>query len=119
MGSIGMLKLMLDIAVEQTPYLARPLVRLITGGVDNAFSGPEMRKSCEYLENELKDDYFMGKEPGRADFALSWPFDMMEQRNWVDINEFPKLAAWRKRCQERPAWKRGLEKGNGYNLVKF
>jgi len=119
MGPIGMLKLMLDIAVEQTPYLARPLVRLITGGVDKAFSGPEMRKSCEYLESELKDDYFTGNEPGRADFALSWPFDMMEQRKWIDVSEFPKLMAWRKRCQERPAWKRGLEKGNGYDLVNF
>jgi glutathione S-transferase len=42
---------------------------------------------------------------------------MIAQKGWVDLEgEWPRLAAWRKRILERDAWKRGMEKGNGYDL---
>ncbi|KAI9736485.1 MAG: hypothetical protein M1818_005995 [Claussenomyces sp. TS43310] len=118
-GIIG-IQLMLDMMGGGTPILLRPLVRVMTGGIDRAFVTPELRKNMQCLETELGDrDFFMGKEPGRADFMLSWPFDLIEQRKWFDFAAYPKLQAWRTRCQDRPAWKSGLEKGNGYNLARF
>jgi glutathione S-transferase len=41
-------------------------------------------------------------------------------RKWMDLEkDHPRIAAWRRRVWERPAWKRGLEKGNGYDLTLF
>lgn len=120
LGSISILKLFLDILTAQMPFFIRPLVAMFTGGVHRMFVGPEFQKMMTYLESELgEQEYFMGKEPGEADFILSWPIDMIAQRKWIDLGEFPKLVAWRERCQEREAWKRCLTKGNGYNLTSF
>jgi len=45
---------------------------------------------------------------------------MAAQRRWIDFEkDYPRLAAWRQRIKERPAWKRGLEKGNGYDTSKW
>jgi glutathione S-transferase len=117
MGPIEMMKLFLDIATLQTPLLLRPLVRWMMGAIDRAFTGPELKQMLKYLESELGgQEYFMGKEPGRADFMLSYPMDMAEAFGWVDLGEYEGLRGWRERCQAREAWKRGLEKGNGYDM---
>ena len=85
-----------------------------TGGT---FTGPELKEMVKYLEGELGgQEYFMGKEPGRADFMLSFPMDVAVALSWVDLGEYEGLKGWRERCQAREAWKRGLEKGNGYNM---
>ncbi len=82
------------------------------------YTGPEFHKSFVYLESELGDEeWFNGKTWGRSDVMLSWPMDTIAGRKWYDFEkDYPKIAAWRKRIQERDAWKRGLEKGNGYEL---
>lgn len=119
---IEMIKLLLDIAVIQTPFFLRPLVRLLTSGVDGAFTGPELKTMLEHLERELGgQDYFMGTQPGRADFMLSFPLDHAAHVGWVDFGreEYKGLNAWRERCQSREAWKRALEKGNGYDMAFF
>lgn len=61
MGSVGIIRLLLDIMEKQTPGLLRPLVKLLTKGIDSKFTGPEVANSLTYLQNQLgKDDYFMG-----------------------------------------------------------
>ena len=117
MGPIEIMKMFLDIATLQTPLFLRPLVRWMMGAIDRAFTGPELKEMLKYLEGELGgQEYFMGKEPGRADFMLSFPVDMAVAFGWVDLSEYEGLKGWRERCQAREAWKRGLEKGNGYNI---
>jgi glutathione S-transferase len=94
------------------------------GEFGKSFNGSAMRKALADLEKALKGGppggYFMGKEPGRADIMLEWPLASISQRKWVDIeNEFPALDAWLARCYKRDAWKRSLQKGNGYDLTIF
>lgn len=118
LGPFILLKLFLGIAELQTPALLRPLVRLVTRGVDRAFPGPELKQMLTYLEGEVAGQaYFMGATPGRADFMLSFPLDMVDAWGWADWREYEGLRAWRERCQGREAWKRALEKGNGYSLA--
>ncbi|KAF7947997.1 hypothetical protein EAE96_009065 [Botrytis aclada] len=86
--------------------------------------GPALRKTLGNLEKELKEGpeggFFMGKNPGRADIMLEFPMALIKQRGWVNLEkEFPALDEWLKRCYERPAWKRCIEKGNGYDLTSF
>lgn len=81
----------------------------------------EFKKALAYLEGELGDEeWFNGKYPGMSDLMVTFPVDMIADRKWLDLEkDFPKLAAWRDRVRERPAWKRGIEKGNGYDLTKL
>jgi len=61
----------------------------------------------------------MGEKMGRADVILSWPLDMVAQWGWVEFGSYPKVKSWRKSVLARDAWKRGLKKGNGYDLTVF
>ncbi|ATZ56031.1 Bcgst20 [Botrytis cinerea B05.10] len=94
------------------------------GPMGKLLDGPALRKVLGVLEKELKEGpeggFFMGKNPGRADIMLEFPMTLIKQRGWVDIEkEFPALGEWLTRCYERPAWKRSIEKGNGYDLTTF
>jgi glutathione S-transferase len=107
------------------------MLMLDFGGIRNGkgqfggrFDGPELRAQLADIERELREGpkggFFMGEHPGRADIILEFPMSMVRHRNWVDIpKEFPKLDEWLQRCYDRPAFKRSLEKGNGYDLSVF
>ena len=118
LGPVTILKLLFDIATLKTPFLFRPLVRWMTGAVDQMYSGPELKKMMTYLEGDLgEQDYFMGEAPGKADFMLSYPMDVVAAFGWLDFEEYPRLKGWREKCQAREAWKRALGKGNGYDVA--
>ncbi|APA13174.1 hypothetical protein SS1G_14077 [Sclerotinia sclerotiorum 1980 UF-70] len=94
------------------------------GAKGKMFDGPALRKTLGDLEKELKNGpeggFFMGSHPGRVDIMAEFPLAMIRQRKWVDLaTEFPALNEWLDRCYERPAWKRSIEKGNGYDLSSF
>jgi glutathione S-transferase len=115
------IELLFDLAAKHTPWPLVYIARALRKGVQKNFTAAEFKKSMTYLEGELGDnEWFNGKELGRADVMLHFPLDNFYARKWVDLEkDYPKLAAWRTRVWERPAWKRGLEKGNGYDLGKF
>jgi len=114
------IELMFDLAAKHTPWPLSYLMRAIRRATQKNITGPEFKKDLTYLEGELGDrEWFNGKEVGRSDVMLSFPLDTMAQRKWLDFAEYPKLAAWRQRILERPAWKKGLEKGNGYDMSKW
>ncbi|TVY35378.1 hypothetical protein LSUB1_G004779 [Lachnellula subtilissima] len=72
------------------------------------------------LKNGPKGGYFMGEHPGRADILLEFQMSMVKLRNWADLKaDYPLLDAWLERVYARDAWKRGLAKGNGYDLSMF
>jgi len=72
------------------------------------------------LKNGPKGGYFMGEHPGRADILVEFQMSMVKQRKWVDLTaDYPLLDAWLERVYARDAWKRALEKGNGYDLTIF
>ncbi|EHY59024.1 hypothetical protein HRR83_001706 [Exophiala dermatitidis] len=106
-----------SLLVQASPFFIRPLVSVIHKQLHKAFTGPELDLYLQYLNDQLGEaDYFMGSSPGRADFIISWPVDVCVQNGFIDFARYPKLEAWYKRCHERPAWKRSIEKGNGYSL---
>jgi glutathione S-transferase len=121
MGPLTTVELLFDLAARHTPWPLVYLARVFRKGIQKNFTTAEFKKSMTYLEGELGDnEWFNGKEFGRADIMLNFPLDYVYARNWVDLEkDYPKLAAWRRRVWERPAWKRGMEKGNGYDLSVF
>ena len=102
---------------HKTPWILKPLVSPFTIGINSYGLGPIVRTAVKHLEKEFGDGpYFMGANPGRADFVMSFPMDQIAACNMVDLEkDFPKLAVWRKSYTSRPAWIRALEKGNGYD----
>lgn len=100
------------------------LIKNGEGPFGKRFDGPELRAQLVDLERELtegpKGGFFMGEHPGRADIMLEYPVSTVKHRMWADLpKEFPKLDEWLQRCYDRPAFKRSLEKGNGYDLSVF
>ncbi|CAG8953877.1 hypothetical protein HYFRA_00010838 [Hymenoscyphus fraxineus] len=114
-------EILFELIHKNTPWPFSYLTGALRSKIQNLFSMGEMRKGLRYLQSELGDEeWFNGGHPGKSDFLVTFPVDLIAERRWIDLGkEFPRLAAWRGRVRERPAWKRGLEKGNGYELDKL
>lgn len=120
MGPVSTIELFVEILCIHTPWPFSYITRGIRSKLQNVFTMGEFRKALAYLEGELGDEeWFNGKHPGKSDFMTTFPVDMIVERKWLNVaKDFPKLAAWRNRVRERPAWKRAIGKGNGYDLTK-
>ncbi|KAF7880314.1 uncharacterized protein EAF02_007160 [Botrytis sinoallii] len=118
-GTIGMIELIFDIVAGRSPWPLSILLGGVKSNVHKSFTGPEYATQFQYLEKELTDDWFNGKNLGRSDVMLSWPMDFLAAKKYVDFEKYPKIFQWRKRIQERDAWKSAMEKGNGYNLAEM
>lgn len=98
-------------------------IKLGGGQFAKQYDGPQLRAELKELQRELeegpKGGFFMGEHPGRADIMLEFPLTTIKHRGWADLKEFPKLDEWLERVYARPAFKRSLEKGNGYDMNSF
>ncbi|PQE16423.1 glutathione S-transferase protein [Rutstroemia sp. NJR-2017a BVV2] len=120
MGTIGMIELVFEIVAQKSPWPLSTLLGAVKGQIHSSFTGPEYAVQFEFLERELGErEWFNGESLGRSDVMLSWPMDFLSAKGYVDLSKYPKIVQWRKRVQARDAWKRALEKGNGYELVKL
>lgn len=120
LGPVGTVEMILHILATVPPWPISWFMGVMHAQVQKTFTTGEFTKAMRFLESELGDqEWFNGKNMGRSDIIISWPLDCAAGMKWVDFEkDYPKLAAWRKRVQERDAWKRGLEKGNGYDLSR-
>ena len=121
LAPIVAIELLFDIAEKHTPWPLRYIASAVRRGVQNTYTKAEFENTLSFLEKELGNQvWFNGEELGRCDVMLIWPLDTMAQRGWIDLEKrFPILAAWRNRILNRDAWKRGIEKGNGYDLTTW
>lgn len=111
LGLYATLHLLFHAAPAQVPFPIRPVFSFPLWALRSNFTGPQLDKCWVLLEAELGSrDYFMGDEPGRADFVISYPMDQMAQRGHVDLAKYPALKGWRERVLARPAWKNALAK---------
>ena len=101
---------------QRSPFFIRPIFSATHRQLQKLFVGPEIKKLCSYLNDQLgEQEYFMGSSPGRADFIVSWPIDFCVRLcEVVQLKDYPKLNAWNDRCKAREGWKKSIEKGNGY-----
>ncbi|KAH8906152.1 glutathione S-transferase [Coniochaeta sp. PMI_546] len=111
-------KLMFHGMSSLAPFFVRPVLNMVRRKADGLVLDPDIKAVFQVLEAELGDrEWFMGGDvPSRADIVLRFGVDMTAQCKYVDLGEYPKLNAWLARCNRREAWKRSLEKGNGYDL---
>ncbi|KAJ4245810.1 hypothetical protein NW762_013934 [Fusarium torreyae] len=102
----------------KAPFFLRPLINMMGSALNKAFLDKEVENTLHVIEMELEGrDWVMGGDaPSRADIALKVALDLAIHPGMVDLNKWPKVKAWRTRCEERPAWKSSIAKGDGYQL---
>jgi glutathione S-transferase len=100
------------------PALIRPVARMISNGADRIRLEPELATHLAFLERELAErQWFAGSEFSAADVQMSFPLEAAAARAGLGAR-FPKLGAFLDRVQARPAYKRAIERGGPYALLK-
>ena len=112
------MKLVLSRVPQAVPGLIRPIARRIVSGIENLYLGPNLRLQLDYVEAELgKSEWLAGGEITAVDVQMSFPIEAAAARGDTDKPR-PKMKAFLERIHARPAYKRALEKGGPYELLR-
>ena len=114
-----LMKLIFDrIERAPMPFFAKPVARAIAQKTKNSFIEPNINRHLDYLEAELgKTAWFAGLEFTAADIQMSFPLEAAVSRGGLDSRR-PKLMAFLDRIHARPAYKKAIERGGEYQLLK-
>lgn len=113
-----LMKLVFNRLPERVPWAMRPVARMISAGADKALLGPQISNHFGFLESELAArDWFVGAEFSAADIQMSFPIEAAAARASLD-ERLPRLKGFVARIQARAAYKRALERGGPYLLLK-
>ena len=96
------------------PFFAKPIARKLASKARDAYSGPNVIRNLQYLEDTLqKSTWFCGDEMTGADIMMSFPVEAAAQR--VDLGgKYPALKGFLDRIKALPAYQRAIEKGGPY-----
>ena len=113
------MKLIFDrMASAPMPFFVRPIARSLAAKVKSSFIEPNIARNLDYMEAEIgKTGSFAGSEFTAADIQMSFPLEAAAARGGLDQSR-PKLMAWLERIHARPAYKRALERGGEYTILK-
>ncbi|MBD2080735.1 glutathione S-transferase [Leptolyngbya sp. FACHB-17] len=113
-----LLKLIFDRIEQQSmPFFIKPVARLITSRVKQAFIQPQLTQHLDYLEAELeKSLWFAGADLTGADVQMSFPIEAAVARAGLDRSRL-KLIEFYDRIHSRPAYQRALERGGTYEFA--
>ena len=115
---ILLLKLIFSRLPSRLPLLMRPVGRMIAAGADKALITPQLATHFAFLESELAGrDWFAGDTISAADVQMSFPLDAASARTTLG-DRFPKLQGFLDRIHARPAYKRAIERGGAFALLK-
>ena len=113
-----LMKLVFDRLPRGVPGLIRPVARLIANGALRSFVMPNVERHLDFMETELgKSEWFAGGEFTAADIQMSFPVEAAATRAGLDAGR-PRLWAYLERIHARAAYKRGIEKGGPYALMR-
>jgi glutathione S-transferase len=114
-----LMKLIFDrIEKGPMPFFVRPVARAIAGKAKSSFIEPNIARHLDFMETELgKGEWFAGREFSAADIQMSFPLEAAVARGGLDASR-PKLIAFLERIHARPAFKRAVERGGEYKLLR-
>jgi len=114
-----LMKLFFDrIEKSPMPFFAKPIAKAISARVKDSFIVPNLERNFDYLEGELgRGAWFAGEEFSAADVQMSFPLEAAVSRGGLDAKR-PKLMAFLERIHARPAYKKAIERGGEYQLLK-
>jgi glutathione S-transferase len=100
------------------PFFVRPVVRGIADKVMTMFVDPQLKLHIEYMESELaKNPWFAGNEFSAADIQMSFPLEAASARA-AHGTKTPNIDAFLQKIHARAAYRRALERGGPYELLR-
>lgn len=114
-----LLKLLFDrIETAPMPFFVRPIARTIAQRAKSSYVLPNIERNLDFMESELASrDWFAGGEFSAADVQMSFPLEAAAVRGGLDARR-PRLMAFLERIHARPAFRRAVEKGGEYGLLR-
>jgi glutathione S-transferase len=114
-----LLKLVFDrIERAPMPFFAKPIARAIARRAKEGFVQPNIDRNLDYMESELAGrEWFAGAEFSAADIQMSFPLEAAQARGGLDEHR-PNLMRFLERSHARPAYRRAIERGGAYALMR-
>jgi glutathione S-transferase len=114
-----LMKLIFDrIESGPMPFFARPIARAIARKGKSGYVQPNIDRILDFMEGELgKHAWFAGEGFSAADIQMSFPLEAASARGGLNEGR-PKLWAFLQNIHARPAYRRALEKGGKYELLR-
>jgi glutathione S-transferase len=114
-----LLKLLFDrMKTAPMPFFARPIARKIADQALATYVAPNVERHLDFMEGELsRSEWFAGPQFTAADVQMSFPVEVSRIRGGLDERR-PKLMAFLEKIHARPAYKRALERGGKYELLR-
>ena len=114
-----LMKLVFDrIEKAPMPFFVRPVARAIARRARGSFVQPNIDRSLDFMEGELANsDWFAGAEFSAADIQMSFPLEAARVRAGLDAKR-PRLMSFLERIHARPAYRRAIDKGGAYALLR-
>ncbi|PIE36423.1 MAG: glutathione S-transferase [Gammaproteobacteria bacterium] len=98
------------------PFIARPVARGIANEAIKAYVGPNVADNLAFVEQHVQGrEYFVGDKLSGADVQMLFPLEAAVSKGAG--TDYPHIAAYVQRMQQRPAYQRGLDKGGTYEYA--
>ena len=114
-----LLKLIFDrLEKAPMPFFVRPVARALARRAKNSFIQPNIERNLDFMEGELAGrDWFAGAAFSAADVQMSFPLEAAAVRGGLDAKR-PRLISFLERIHARPAYRRAIDKGGEYALLR-
>ena len=114
-----LLKLVFDkVESSPMPFFAKPIAKAIAQKVKKTYIYPQIASHLAFLEGSIgKTTWFAGKDFSAADIQVSFVLEAAAARGGLD-DKYPHLDNFLKRIHARSAYKRAIERGGEYELIK-
>ena len=100
------------------PFFVRPVARAIAQRAKSSFVQPNVERILDFMEGELgNSDWFAGAQFSAADVQMSFPLEAARARGGLDERR-PRLMDFLARIHARPAYRRAVDKGGEYALMR-
>ena len=98
-------------AIEKVPFFIKPLLKGILGGIDGAFTNPEIVGNMAFVEQTLTErPWLAGENFTAADIQMSYGVQAGVQRA-PKGQHYPNIHAYIERFEARPAYKKAVQIG--------
>jgi glutathione S-transferase len=94
------------------------VARAIADKALNSYVLPNIERNLDFMESELRNrEWFAGDAFSSADIQMSFPLEAARMRGGLNQSR-PRLMAWLEKIHDRPAYRRGIERGGKYDLLR-
>ena len=100
------------------PFFVRPIAERIAAKAKSGFIDPQLKNHLTWMESEMSTRaWFAGDAFSAADIQMSFPVEAFAARGGLDASR-PGLWDWLQRIHARPAYRKAIEVGGPYALMR-